>query len=658
MMPMQEPTTRILFTESGKPAEGLTVRFGEHEVETDAFGQVELSLTEGHQDVEVLRNGEWVAHSIEATRESSLIIVDLTKRETDAQREKEKSRSKVSFLDIGKLNLGERYVYEEVIGRGGMSVVLKARDRLLNRDVAIKLLSQELQAQSEAQNVFLTEARNLARLSHPNLVSVHDICKVEDQVFMVIEFIEGESLGHLINTVKGFNETVALQTIIQLSRVVGYLHAHGIIHRDLKPANAMIRNDGTLKLIDFGLARHFDDLHMRGTRVRGTPAYMSPEQIRGDNLTPACDVYQLGVCLFEVVTGELPFSKGDVNYSHCHDAPPRANDINPDISEALTELIDQCLQKDPALRPPDGQSLLKQLQTIYQAQDSSGSNILEHLRQDVDRSNGTSSGYSHSEIELMEGAGKHLRTSDFAAEQISKLLSDPQVQSRIVIQKGTRWMPLVGGLVAGMVIGGGIWWAARQTMPTPDTPALTKHAGLTDPVSAPPPGERGTAKKTDRVESAPAVAAGQTEEAGEPAEESAGEPAGEETTPTTEENSPATDQATAKDVVEPRPVQPQDSPETRTETRDEPTPREVEAATAAEATRKLREQMKAAPAESDSETQSARPKPKAVETAAAPTTGSDDSRDTDPDPAPSASDESSTTNTTPEADLEHDGFLH
>lgn len=468
MMALQESTTRILFTEDGKPIEGLEVRLGERVVETDSFGQVELSLSEGHQSIDVKRNGDWISHVIEATPDSSLIIVDLVKRETDAEREEEKSKSKVSFLDIGKLNLGDRYIYEEVIGRGGMSVVLKARDRLLNRDVAIKLLSQELQAQSEAQNVFLTEARNLARLSHPNLVAVHDICKVEDQVFMVIEFIEGESLGNLIDTVKGFNETVALQTIIQLSRVVGYLHAHGIIHRDLKPANAMIRNDGTLKLIDFGLARHFDELNMRGTRVRGTPAYMSPEQIRGDKLTPACDVYQLGVCMFEVVTGKLPFYKGDVSYSHCHDAPPRANELNEDISEALTELIGQCLNKDPAVRPPDGQALLKQLQTIYQAQDAASGNILDQLRK-VERGE-QRTGYSNSEIEMMEGAGKHLRTSDFAAEQISKILSDPNLQSKIVIEResSNHWFPIMGGILGGMIFAGGLWLATDAADRNPE----------------------------------------------------------------------------------------------------------------------------------------------------------------------------------------------
>lgn len=482
---MGEPKTRILFTENGKPVEGLSVRARDEDdpVETDADGQVAVPLLEGRQTLRILKEGEWIPQIVQTNRESSLIVVDLAKRETGEF--VKPPDPDTSFLDIGKLNLGERYVYQEIIGRGGMSVVLRAHDRLLNREVAVKVLSQELQAQPEAQQIFLTEARNLATLSHPNLVSVHDICKVDEQVFMVIEYVEGESLEKLVNAVRGFNETVALQTVIQLARVVGYLHDHEIIHRDIKPANAMLRNDGTVKLIDFGLARHFDDLQIRGTRVRGTPAYMSPEQITGDSLTPACDVYQLGVCLFEALTGRLPFSsKGDMGYQHVHKEAPSVHEYRPHVSDELAELLNECLAKDPNARPQNGQELLRRLQVIYQQSGSAGTNLYQQLQQDAKKESHEieREGYTTSELRLMEGAGKHLHTSDFSVQTLNDILSDPNNQSRIVIQTGPtgpRWPAILGACLVTSTLGAGLMYAMMTFGALEPAPQLPEPTAVT-----------------------------------------------------------------------------------------------------------------------------------------------------------------------------------
>ena len=528
---MGQPKTRILFTENGRPVEGLHVRAREEDepVATDADGQVTVPLQEGRQTLRILKGGEWVPQIVQTNRESSLIVVDLAKGETGEFLKP--PTPDTSFLDIGKLNLGERYVYREIIGRGGMSVVLRAHDRLLNREVAVKVLSQELQAQTEAQQIFLTEARNLATLSHPNLVSVHDICKVENQVFMVIEFVEGESLEKLVNAVKGFNETVALQTVIQLARVLGYLHDHNIIHRDIKPANAMLRNDGTVKLIDFGLARHFDELQVRGTRVRGTPAYMSPEQITGEPLTPACDVYQLGVCLFEALTGRLPFSgKGDIGYQHVHEEAPRVRRFVPDVSEDLDELLARCLAKNPLERPQNGQQMLRELQVIYQKAGGAGQNLYKALQQDAAESAeiDVQQGYSTSELRLMESAGKHLRTSEFTVQSLHNLLNDPNNQSRIVINTGPRWSAIILACVVTSTVGAGLMFGLmksgafsgdlsnattrtdeipRHTPPAP-SPATPSATGTTAPavpanvvanVVEPPPSENPVVDTTATV---------------------------------------------------------------------------------------------------------------------------------------------------------------
>ena len=360
--------TRLVFLEEGSPVSGVRVKRdgAQEEFTTDSDGQLSLPLTEGNQKLVVYHRGSWIPHVVRVEQRASLLLVDMKEVDEPATtKSSAAAKDNVNFLDVGKLNLGERYVYDRTLGRGGMGFVIRARDRLLNRSVAIKLLSEELQDNAEAQQIFLSEARHLATLSHPNLVAVHDISKLDDRVFMVIEYIKGETLERLITNLRHMSESVALKLAIQLTRVVAYLHDHGIIHRDLKPANAIVRHDGTLKLVDFGLARQFDELYIRGTRVRGTPAYMSPEQIKGAHLTPASDIYQLGVCFFEMLTGRLPFQKGDVAYAHVHEPAPRIQELRPNLNIDLCLLIQSCLEKDPRKRPSDAHEILDILKHIH-----------------------------------------------------------------------------------------------------------------------------------------------------------------------------------------------------------------------------------------------------------------------------------------------------
>lgn len=358
--------TRLLFLENGEPVKGIRVKPDSDATdvtESDQEGQLSLELAAGNKELVVYHAGSWVPHVIRVEEQASLILVDL--KDVGAANKQSKPKEATNFLDIGRLDLGERYVFERVLGRGGMGLVIKARDRLLNRSVAIKLLSDELTESREAQQIFLAEARHLATLAHPNLVAVHDISKADDRVFMVIEYVKGETLEKLVRSLKKLSLPITLKLAIQLTRVVSYLHDHGVIHRDLKLANAMVRHDGTLKLVDFGLARHFDELYIRGTRVRGTPAYMSPEQINGDHLSPTSDVYQLGLCLFEMITGRLPFEGGDVMYAHIHTPAPSVTQFLSDVPKALDQIISRCLSKDPQDRYQDGHGLLKDLQQLH-----------------------------------------------------------------------------------------------------------------------------------------------------------------------------------------------------------------------------------------------------------------------------------------------------
>lgn len=263
--------------------------------------------------------------------------------------------------------IAERYSVTELLGRGGMGVVLRASDALLERDVALKLLNDALRDNPEAERIFLTEARSMATLSHANLVSVYDVISVEDRTVMVTEFIEGRTLESVIQAHEnGLPEATTFQIGTQLCSALAYLHSQKIIHRDLKPANVMLQSDGTLKLIDFGLARSLEHITMRGTDIRGTPAYMAPEQIIGEELSEATDIYQIGVTLFETISGRLPFESGQVGYAHVHTDPPRLEELVPNIRPDLAELIHACLAKKPADRPESAAALAEALATQHQ----------------------------------------------------------------------------------------------------------------------------------------------------------------------------------------------------------------------------------------------------------------------------------------------------
>lgn len=266
----------------------------------------------------------------------------------------------MSYKDF---DMGTRYEFERILGRGGMGVVLRAKDTVLNRPVAVKILSEELAHLQEAQDIFLTEGQALASLKHPNLVSVFDVMEHNSRVMMVLEYVEGDNLDDVLRAQGNLDVETVIDISMQLTLAIQYLHQNGFIHRDLKPANVMMQPGGDVKLIDFGLARSLEVLAERGTRVRGSPAYMAPEQFTGDQLSGATDIYALGVSLFELTAGRLPFIDGDNGFSHVHREPPKLADVAPGVPAGLSLLIDRCLAKTPGDRPSpaDVLSILKQL---------------------------------------------------------------------------------------------------------------------------------------------------------------------------------------------------------------------------------------------------------------------------------------------------------
>ena len=251
--------------------------------------------------------------------------------------------------------LAGRYELEELAGSGGMSTVFRAHDRVLERTVALKILHQRYSDEDEYVERFRREARMAAGLSHQNIVRVIDRGEYEGRQFIVFEYVDGDNLKELIDRSGPLPVERALVLGIEIASGLAFAHANGLVHRDVKPQNVLLNGDGTAKVTDFGIARSLDVVHgvtQTGT-VLGTSDYIAPEQAQGQPVGERTDVYSLGVVLYELLTGELPFA-GDnfvaVAMQHINEPAPRVSDRRPDVPPRLDSAIAQALAKDPADR--------------------------------------------------------------------------------------------------------------------------------------------------------------------------------------------------------------------------------------------------------------------------------------------------------------------
>lgn len=240
-----------------------------------------------------------------------------------------------------------RYVVLDEIARGGMGIVYKARDTVLDRVVAYKVLSSNLKSNKVAVKYFLREAKAAAKMSHPNIVTVFDAGEQDGEFYMAMEYVEGQTLKSLVNRQGAFPEKLIRYILVHSCRGLQYAHERGLVHRDIKPGNMMLTRDRALKIMDFGLAKFLEEAQANHTRAIGTPYYMSPEQILGQELDGRTDIYSLGVSMFECATGKVPFAKGDLSYHHLNTEAPRAHEVNPKISEELSDIILRCMSKKP-----------------------------------------------------------------------------------------------------------------------------------------------------------------------------------------------------------------------------------------------------------------------------------------------------------------------
>jgi serine/threonine protein kinase len=248
---------------------------------------------------------------------------------------------------IGKM-LDNRYELLEVIGSGGMAVVYKAKCHRLNRLVAVKVLKSDLAEDADFRRRFRDESQAVAMLSHPNIVSVYDVSRGETE-YIVMELIDGITLKQYMEKRGQLNWREALHFITQIMKALSHAHSRGIIHRDIKPQNIMVLRDGSVKVADFGIACLANSANTLTQEALGSVHYISPEQASGAFTDARSDIYSLGVMMFEMLTGKLPFEADtlvSVAIKQIQSQPTLPRSINPDIPEGLEEIVMRAMQKD------------------------------------------------------------------------------------------------------------------------------------------------------------------------------------------------------------------------------------------------------------------------------------------------------------------------
>jgi serine/threonine-protein kinase len=264
------------------------------------------------------------------------------------------------------MQLSGRYRLDAQIGAGGMSTVYKAFDMNLERRVAIKLLHREMSADSDQLERFRREARAVAQLSHPHIVGVIDAGEDENRPYIVFEYVEGETLKDRIRRLGRLPVDESLAYAIELARALGCAHAHEIVHRDVKPQNVLLDPDVSAKLTDYGIARSLrDDGLTADGRVLGTTDYVSPEQALGHDVDGQSDIYSLGVVLYEMLTGDVPFhgeNQISVAMKHVREDLPDIQQIRPEVSATTAAVLDRMTDKDLSQRYADVPSLVADLE--------------------------------------------------------------------------------------------------------------------------------------------------------------------------------------------------------------------------------------------------------------------------------------------------------
>ena len=266
----------------------------------------------------------------------------------------------INKKDKNQQRLEDRYDQIEKIGAGGMGSIFKARDKILGRIVALKVIREDFMGDIETVHRFIREAQSASALHHPGIVTIFDIC-VGEPMYIAMEYVDGGNLREQLNR-KAMSVQEFLGIAIEICDALDAAHSKGIIHRDIKPENIMLTKDGKIKITDFGLAciNNASKMTMAG-QILGTPLYMSPEQIKGRPVDNRSDIYSLGITFYESLTGRVPFPHGDIGYCHIHETPPLPSLLNPDIPETLEKIIMKSIEKNPEDRYQNVREILEDI---------------------------------------------------------------------------------------------------------------------------------------------------------------------------------------------------------------------------------------------------------------------------------------------------------
>lgn len=267
---------------------------------------------------------------------------------------------------------GERYEIIERIGVGGMAIVYKAKDLLLNRIVTIKVLREQFASDDDFVRRFRREAQSAASLSHPNIVSIYDVGKDGDTEYIVMEYVEGQNLKELIRNYAPLSSEQSINLAMQIAQAIRHAHEHNIIHRDIKPHNILVTADGRLKVTDFGIARAVSAATMTHTGdIVGSVHYLSPEQAKGVQTNEQSDLYSLGIILYELLTGKVPYDGETpiaIALKHLQEQPVPPSKLNPRISQELESIILRAIAKSPEQRYKTAVEMLEDLSHVQNGQ--------------------------------------------------------------------------------------------------------------------------------------------------------------------------------------------------------------------------------------------------------------------------------------------------
>ncbi len=283
--------------------------------------------------------------------------------------------------------LDDRYEILEIIGTGGMAVVYKATDQRLNRFVAVKILRDELARDEEFRARFQTEAQAVAMLSHPNIVSVYDVSHTEGVEYIVMELIEGVTLMQYMQKRGALGWKEALHFSVQITKALEHAHSKGIVHRDIKPQNIMILRDGTIKVADFGIAALESVQDQRSDQTVGSVHYIAPEQARGETPDTRSDIYSLGVVMYEMLTGQMPYdgdSAEQIALKHIAGIATPPQELNPDIPDELARITLKAMNADITQRYQTASELLEDLDEFRKQQAAIGRQSSDDYVEDYD----------------------------------------------------------------------------------------------------------------------------------------------------------------------------------------------------------------------------------------------------------------------------------